>query len=270
MTKAQLQSLLRRFLENWNRILLLIGLAGSVLLFLLSNLFPTIQSSRELLQIFLWFTGGALIFVLLEIHTILRSSKGYNTEANFSAARQKMIKAILDGTRRRATTPLTVRCVGMRLNAIQHFLADLAHALRVEQTGARPIRITVFHVNPEFLDAHQSRLPSVASSLPLNRHEGQIATMKGSIAEIRAMYSKISNVTVEIRNYQSIPLFWAVEIDRESLFWGFFLWDEEQETWIGPENECIIMQNSDADQRLILDGLLNRIEALEIWSIETK
>jgi hypothetical protein len=270
MTKAKLQAAVREFLENWNRTLLVIGYVGSVVLFLLSNLFPSVQASREILQVFLWFTGGALVFVLLEIQSILRAGAGFSTEPNFSAARQKMIRAVIDGTRQRTLLPLTVRCVGMRLNAIHQFLADLAHDLRSEKVGMRPIKITVFHVNPEFLAAHQSMAENANGRSSLNRHDGQIAAMKGSIAEIQSMYSKVQNVTVEIRNYQSIPLFWAVEIDKKSLFWGFFLWDDDQDTWIGPENECIIMQHPNAAEKLVLDGLQNRIEALERWSVETK
>lgn len=266
-TKNRFIQGLRYFAENWNRICLLIGFSGSVLLYILSDIFPDLQTSNEISTAFIYFTGGALIFVLLDIHKELKREIGDDTETNFTAARPRMLDEIAKETRRSLQEPLVIRLVGMRLSAIQQFLADLAYVARNGEIGRRSMRIVVYHVDPEYLVQQR---PVTASEIQVpaeTRFQQQAAALAGVIGELKAMYASVPNTSIEVANYRNIPFFWAVDVGRRCLFWGFFTWEKKEQNWVGPENRCIVYRaDTAAGGGEVLRGVLNRIDALEDWS----
>jgi hypothetical protein len=269
MAKSRFARLFRYFLENWNRICLLVGSFGTISLFVLSSLFPAIQNIHEITTAFIYFTGGAVVFILLEIHRELKQEEDEETEINFAAARTRMIADIVGETRQTRNNPLVIRIIGMRLTAVQQLLGDIAYEAQNNHFGGRPISIKVYHVNPQFL-AEQKPVGEHKGQAPAHlRFEQQVAVLMGNIGWIQAMYSKIPNITIEIANYRNTPLFWAVDVGTRTLFWGFFMWDKKMQDWVGPENRCMIYRSISRRHELVLAGLLDRIDSLTDWAEPT-
>lgn len=255
----------RYLVSNWNQLLLTIGFLGTATIALLSNFVPAIQTNPQILGAFLILTGGSLIHVLIEIRGQMREEHADSIEESFSAARPRMLNEIARESRRKRGMPLVIRIVGMRLTAIQQFLADLAHLAKEHQLGPRQIQIKVYHVNPQYFLQHEPKLRE-GIRLPSIRYKQQVAVLIGNIGEINSLFANIPNINIEVASYRSIPLFWGIDVDSRILFWGFFLWDQHEQNWVGPENSCLVYRADVPAHKLVFEGLQNRIESLADWA----
>lgn len=143
-----------------------------------------------------------------------------------------------------------IRIIGCRLRDMRSvFSAFDAVGLRFES-------IDFFHIDPEYLE----------SSEPWPVARTDAATVRQSIAEL----ATVTRGAARFHGYRHRPLVYAFLIGDERVFWGFFRFRRDRQTYVGPSTPCLSLSSTDPGFTEIHDWLAALCdEAIEHSASET-
>jgi hypothetical protein len=260
---------IKNFLDNWTVISLLIsGIVVLVMSVIVD--FVQIQSiDKRFYLTFLYALGSFLVIILIEIRFSLRmeakSLSHYYDGMN--AAQDDIFKEISKHIKMRKTEPVLLRIYGMRLASISGILQAFITYSRNNNLGLRKLVVQIYCIAPEFLDNIELENKVLEIKLK-NMFKTQSGRLKLDIQELKRTSNNHPLIkNIYFKKYSSIPSFWAYEIDREDIFWGYFTWDNYFENWMGPGNQCFYFNKNNQPINGFTDWIHNQIDGLEIWSL---
>ncbi len=247
------------FLQNWSQILVWVGTAGAVILFLLP-----------------WSRGGpaAWFFVFMAVMAVLNiilpiPNKLHDLEAamqgqfrpkrypDMAGAKDDIILSIIKCAQKLGQAPLPVRIVGMRLRAVREVLALV---LAKEDMRNIPMTMTLYHIDPDTLAGWRN--PSDPSSDVFQKEAAMIPEL---IEDIRSLVKR-TKVSVNFVGFKEHPMFHGWIIGEEEMFWGYAIWDEHAHTFKVAHNPCFHIRKADEYFGDLMDWALNRCLVYDQWS----
>ena len=75
-------------------------------------------------------------------------------------------------------------------------------------------------------------------------------------------------VEIEIRRHFDTPQFWAIQIDNNDIFWGYFMLNKtnDSEFFQGTKNNCFHFNDTDSRLDGFSDWINNIFERLDKWT----
>jgi hypothetical protein len=254
---ARFHRALQDLLNNWKAICLVISVFGSLGMYLTTFFIPSLKVRTEWFIGFGYLGGVAFVLLLLELQSTLRQQKLVNEFVNMKAAEPAIREAILRASRRRLGTPVNVRILGMRLTNISTILYDLLHVVRNNEIGRRDAEIRIYHISPDYLETYS---PAEGNSNRWQRFQTQASLVRSITKELENTFEKVSKVRITRCTFCEVPYLWAFDIDGEEIFWGYFLWDLEDNNWFGPENNCFHVHRRQQPFTEFFEWIENRMD----------
>jgi len=265
----QLNSILVWLKNNWAAICLLLSLAVSLVLSVIGMFSNTIKNDWYIL--FFNLAGASLVFVLLDIRLFLNNAEEWAKSVIYfkgmNAAQASIFDKISKHMNSNKNDSVKLRVYGMRLSGVHRLLVELMTELTRHNTNTRKLDIHVYCCAPEFLRSMKPyNLNNEQTTHFNNLLNSHINNMENNINELKIRIETIDVIDIQFKKYNSIPSFWAFEIDSEDIFWGY-TWDNNELNWIGPQNQCCYFNKKNQPLNGMFGWIQNQINGLETWSV---
>ena len=266
-----LDNVIKQFLSNWTIICLLFSGTIVLIMSIIVNFIPAISMDKHFYFTFIYIACSSLVLTLLEIRSLLKPkiksfSEYYDT---MRAAQDDIFMKLTTHLAIKKKEPVILRIQGIRLNKISVVLLSFAARLR-NQNYNRKLIIKLYCSAPEYFEY----LSSIKlENKPLHTRTSdifkeQIKKMEMNFLELERICENHSVInSIDFKKYSSIPSFWAYEIDKEDIFWGYFLWDDDYGDWIGSESQCYYFNRYNQPINGLTDWIHNQLDSLDIWAL---
>jgi hypothetical protein len=205
----------------------------------------------------------AVVFILLEIHGSILQRENTRRFSNLKAAEPEILKVVSKVANKRRNTPIKIKVLGNRLSRVSPIISDLFRKSNEGKFGKNHLEVTIYHTDPTLIS--KEYLPSTKDrDIAEDKHQSYSANLLSNIQWLTQNARDSKNVTLKFVKYLPIPYFYAYLIDMKFLFWGYFSWDEEANDWIGPSNECYLIENRSDDPTMFLEWIKNRLRIYDI------
>jgi len=251
--------------DNWIIINLGVSVCASIIIYLLTLIFPTLNTSRELFICFGYWSVISVIFILLEIRKYLKDDKrSFLTYENMNNAQQSIFKALTNQLKQRKHEPVVLRIYGMRLSGINRTLMDFINS-NEKIVWKRNLKIYIYHCAPAYLENMIPHNMEDKKKKEINSmFKEQAKALESYVKGLQRLGKTNRHINFYFRKYHSIPSFWAYEIEKTEVFFGYFTW--EHEDWIGPENSCTYINSVNQPIKGFNEWINNHFDGLEDWS----
>jgi len=265
---------IENILDNWSAVGLLICVIIILLIPIVTPFLERIPSdtisnitSKSIYCALFSFIGLAIVFILLEIRFNLKETKSFsNYYDDMSSAQPFIFEELSKRMKMHRKEPVLLRVYGMRLSKVSTLLQYFIYSMKSNNLS-RKLIVYIYHCNPDFLsNIKPENVDKKLQEHVINRFKIQIEQLLVSIKALKSA-SKDSLIELHFKKYSSLPSFWAYEIDKEEVFWGYFKWDEEKGDLIGPENQCCYFNKYNQPIKGFTDWIRNQFDGLEAWSI---
>lgn len=253
-------------LDNWTIIIFWISILATVVTYSLTLIFPLFNASTELFITFGYSSAISIFLLLLEIRKSLKEDlHKSDVFDNMTNAQPSIFKSLTAHLTQKNKKPVVLRIYGMRLSGINRTLMDFFNAQ--EQTvWKRDLDVYIYHCNPTFLE---NMIPQNMGKVKKNEinmmFKEHAKSLDNFINGLRRVSKNNNHIKIHFRKYDSMPSFWAYEIDRTELFFGYFTWNNVD--WIGPENNCVSVNKNNQPIKGFIEWVNNYLDGLEDWSI---
>lgn len=219
------------------------------------------ENSRVMIGLILLGASAAAL-ILIEILNEIRREPLDDTEESLSDRLKELIDVVVRRSRKDTSEPLHLRMSGMRLSGIEQVVRSLAAANTSGRLGHRSLVLNIYHIDPDFYaKEHDDHFTPTGGT-----QIGKMAQLKGRVSELSEIFVDDQNIDINFFRFKSFPQLWILDIDSNTIGWGFFTWDRARKRWSGPENHCYISSVEKDRDRLMVKYLLNRLDSLEDWS----
>lgn len=251
--------------DHWTIITFWLSIAATITTYSLTQIFPQLNGSKELFIAFGYSAGISAFFILLEIRKSFKEEKSKHTVfENMTGAQSSIVKTLSSRLKKKSKDPVVLRIYGMRLSGINRILMDFIYK-KDKLVWNRDLDIYIYHCDPDFLE-------NMAPHNMAQEKRDEIGTMfkehsrslENFVNGLRRIHRSNNRINIYFRKYSSIPSFWAYEIDRTEIFFGYFTWNGHD--WIGPENYCTNISNTGQPIRGFVEWINSYIDGLEHWS----
>jgi len=267
--KIWLNNAIKYIQNNWTVICLLVSVIIPLAMSVIGSIFPTISMSREFYVSFLFLAGSSLVLVLLEIRSFLKKgAKTFSHYESMNSAQSQIFDELSKHMKMRKKNPVILRIYGMRLSSIHRLLHDFMIHSKKYNLGPRKLEVYIYHCAPEFLSnmkPHNAKDELQARVMEMFKIQSE--SLINYIKGLKRVSDNQISINIHFRKYFSLPSFWAYEIDREDIFWGYFTWDEEEANWLGPENQCCHFNKHNEPINALTDWIHNQLDGLETWAL---
>lgn len=263
--RIQIERVIGDILDNLSAITLLvcviIVLVVSVIGSIFSDMIP-----QKFYYASLFFIGSLMVFILLEIRlNLIKNKKNFDDYKDMNEAQTHIFNKLFKRMKMKRNNPVLLRVYGMRLSSVCTLLRSFIHSTQ-DTTGTRNLNIYIYHCDPKFLtciQSHDKKLQTRVEKMVKIQSEA----LEANIKELKRFAKDNPLITLKFKKYSSLPSFWAYEIDKEEVFWGYFTWDKKKENWVGPENQCFYFNKYSEPINDFTDWIYNQFDGLEDWSL---
>ena len=254
----RLKTVLNKILEYWKPTLLLFSVFGSLTIYLLTFIFPSIKFNLEWIISFLYLGLIALVLILLEIRGKLLEEKKADSYQNMNAATDDILHTIKHSSMMNRKTPVDVKIVGNRLSRITPIVSDIIQMTR-ESKLKRNINITIYHINPLVIDDLYFANIKDRNEI-IAKQKITYENLLTNIEWLNEAAKESSKINLKFVSYEKTPYFYCFLINNNHLFWGCFLWNSEAKDWNGPSNPCYYMASNTEKIEGFIHWINNRTE----------
>jgi hypothetical protein len=268
-----LDKTLKYLVDNWTIIGLLISGIVVLVLSIIKDFISEEYVSKNIYSIFLYAVGSCLVLTLFEMHSCLKKKNSPFSDSDcyesMSDAEQEIFKKLLAHLKKKRNSPVELRIYGMRLSAIRRVLCNFLEYSKKENIVNKKLVVHVFHCAPKYMSNIENENDRLKESVR-NLFILQIKELEVIIKQLKKLPDSYPLLkAIDFKEYFSLPSFWAYEIDREDVFWGYFTWDKTTKNWIGPENKCFYFNQYNQPINGLVDWIHNQFDGLETWSFKS-
>jgi hypothetical protein len=265
--RIRLENTIKYFLDNWTIISLIISGIIVLVMSIIGTFFPTVSINEKFYSTFIYIAGSSLVLTLLEIRSLMKAKTFSNYYDGMNSAQDDIFKKLSKRMKMRKKDPVVLRIYGMRLSGVSVLLQSFINHPMRHSLGSRKLIVYVYFCDPEFMVNIKLGNEELQTKIR-NMFKIQSKRLEANIEELKRASNNhpvINNIY--FRKYSSLPSFWAYEIDREDVFWGYFTWDEDATNWIGPENQCCYFNKYNQPINGLTDWIHNQFDGLEALSL---
>lgn len=257
-----LKTIFKKILEYWKPTSLLFSVFGSLTIYLLTFIFPSIKFNLDWIICFLYLGLIALVLILLEIRVKLLEEKKADSYQNMNAAIDDILQTIKHSSMMNRKTPVDVKIVGNRLSRITPIVSDIIQ-MTMESKLKRNINITIYHINPIVVDDLYFANIKDRNEI-ISKQKITYQNLLTNIEWLNEAVKESPKITLKFVSYEKTPYFYSFLINNKHLFWGCFLWNSEAKDWIGPSNPCYYMVSNTEKIEGFIHWINNRTEIFEL------
>jgi hypothetical protein len=226
---------------------------------------------------FIYTAAVALVAVLVELRSRLKTiekgaPKSFTNLYEATRNIQENIKtaAYKNNTNNRAGD-LVIKVYGRRHRQIIRIIMQALKEIKGKSLPARKIIIYLYFSNPDFLESlkHFNKDSKFAEMI-----DEQKRLTKRSMESLMDEVKEYDFVTVKIKKHFDTPQFWAIQIDNQDIFWGYFMRTENKDRDIisiqGSPNSCFHFDSKGSELDDFLVWINNIFERLDDWSEESE
>jgi len=230
----------------------------------------TVMKNARLILIYL--AANALVGLLLELRSRLKTIEKAAPKyfLNLIEAADSIKNVIKKAASKNLTEVLEINVYGMRHRQNMDIIKSALDDIRGKSLFNRNIKINIYYSNPYFLECLKSFNRSHSFLKMIDDHKK--ATEDSINSSINEIDNKRFNfVELNIRKHFDIPPFWAIQIDKNDIFWGYFMLtinkDNNSEYYQGTPNKCFHFNNASSELEGFFDWINNIFIRLDKWTI---
>lgn len=246
---------------------------GSILASIIIQFVPDAVPWKDSAQIVLIYTGIlSLIFILLDIKDIVERKEEAVWFQNMFEARDAIYSKIEETRKlKRRDEVVEVTIVGLKLRAIVGLLHQLNREIKEGARHLYKIRFLIYYYDPEALDdlICPNTPEQVSQKLKAQFDEFKII-IRANVNELHSyneeeLYRQL-DITFRCYPYRNFPSFWGFGIDNEVAFVGTFTWDGDKYSFVGPQNRCMMVDETNELGHALLNFHYNRFQLYSDWA----
>jgi hypothetical protein len=222
---------------------------------------------------FIYLAANALVGLLIELRFRLKfvEEKTPKSFINLIEATESIKNTIKNAAYKYRKEKLEIKIYGRRHRQNMDIIKEALNDLRGNKSHHRKVIIYLYYSNPDFLETLKS-FNSDSSFAKMINEQKQLTenSMKLSINEVDA--KRFDFVELKIKKHFDTPPFWAIQIDKNDIFWGYFMHDVNPDNNIeyiqGTPHKCFHFDNGTSELDGFSEWIDNIFKRLDKWSKE--
>jgi len=232
------------------------------------NLEDVLKNAR-LLSIY--FAANALVGLLIELRSRLKAVQKETPKSftNLIEATESIKEVIKKDAYKNRREELIIRVYGRRHRQNIAIIKQALDDIRGNNLPHRKIVIYLYYSNPEFLDSLKLFNENLSFVKMIDEQKEKT---ENSMRDLRNTidHKRYDFVELKLRKHFDTPPFWAIQIDNNDLFWGYFMRSEGNSTEYiqGTPHKCFHFDGGTSELDGFSDWINNIFERLDKWAKE--
>lgn len=259
---------IRTIIRKYDEYVVYVSIVASIIIQFIPDSVP--WKDRALI-VFIYSGILSLIFILLDMKNSIENRRQTVSFKNMFEARGTIFSKMEDIRRQKTHDEIIeVRIIGLKLRAITGLLHDLLGEIKENSRPLYNMRFIIYYFDPMSLDELISpNTPGeIDQQLKVQLEQFRII-VQANVSELLGYNSDeffhIRNIKFQCCSYNIFPSFWGFGIDNKVAFVGPFTWNSRSQTIVGPQNPCIMVDESDEKGRLFFNFHYNRLQLYADW-----
>jgi len=240
------------------------------------NLFIIPTTLDEILKyartILIYFSVNSLVGLLIDLRYRLKTVEERTPKSfvNMNEATTSIKEAIKKAAYKNRTEELVIKVYGMRHRQNMTIIKQALNEIRGNiKSTHRKIKLCLYYSDPNFLESLKLFNGDSSFTKMINEQKEKTeSSMDVSMNEIDN--TRYNFVELKIKKHFDTPLFWAILIDNNDIFWGYFTRAIDMNNNIeyiqGTPNKCFHFDNGVLELDGFSDWIFNIFERLDKWS----
>lgn len=252
-------------LREWKQFTIKASLIAAASLYLLQYLAPVLQIKAAWVTSALFASAVASMFLLMEIHRKLHERSQASEFNSLRDAERDLFEYVEQLSRGRRRI-VKIDILANRLSRMTPILSHIIQMGRDDQLGSARVDVTVFYSDPTS-NGTLELLSTAGTNGGNQKHQSYSQSLDNAVSSILHEAQECKGVEIKFVQYNQLPSFYAIFINRHRLYWGSFLWNSGISDWTGPSNTCFMAQKGGDQHSSMIDWVENRLTVFQDFNV---
>jgi len=221
--------------------------------------------------ILIYFSANALVGLLIELRYRLKTVEKETPKSftNLIEATKSIKDTIKNAAYKTRSDELEIKVYGRRHRQNMTIIKEALNDIRGDKKPHRKIKICLYYSDPVFLEKLKE-FNGNSSFVKMIDEQKKLTERSMEVSKNEIDDKRYNFVELNIKKHFDTPPFWAIQIDNNDIFWGYFMRtidiNKDIEYIQGTPHTCFHFDNGALELDGFSEWIRNIFERLDAWS----